>query len=161
VEARLYCGAISSDDEVWARARLRLAFLRGSGSGCGRLPVLRVPRGRGAGRGWSRRGGALHGCDSRAESPWGKLLPRIDADERGSETASSRIQVLASKNRNMPRHSLVLKDYVFAPNFAQDFRYTKQALVYSGLLAARAAYVSGNADFLCETVSRWPKDRPQ
>ena len=35
----------------------------------------------------------------------------------------------------MLNHPMVQKDYVFAANFALEFRYNEQALVYSGLLA--------------------------
>ena len=47
--------------------------------------------------------------------------------------------------RNMLNHPVVLKVYVFTPNFAREFRYNERALVYSGLLAARADFTGGTA----------------
>jgi hypothetical protein len=82
------------------------------------------------------------------------------ANMRGPKSRSSRIQLLASKYRNMPRHPLVLTDYVFASNFARDFRYTEQALVYSGLLAGSAALDRRSAGFAGASAALWPKDRP-
>jgi len=61
----------------------------------------------------------------------------------------------------MLRHPVVPKYYAFPPNFALRFRYNEQALVYSGLLAGRAAYLGGNAVYIGATAARWPKDRPQ
>jgi hypothetical protein len=107
-------------------------------------------------------------AEESGESEKSKALPRISADDRGSgrpktfetrritprgteeaeESAGSRIQLLASKYRNMPRHPLVPKDYAFMPNFARDFRYTEQALVYSGLLAGSAAFAGGSVAFV-------------
>ena len=49
------------------------------------------------------------------------------------------------QTRNMLNHPIVQKDYVFTANFAQQFRYNEQALVYSGLLARNTAFSGGNA----------------
>jgi hypothetical protein len=57
-------------------------------------------------------------------------------------------------NRNMPRHPMVRKYYGFPANFAREFIYNEQALVYSGLLAEAAAFRSESA------VLR-PEDRTQ
>jgi hypothetical protein len=45
---------------------------------------------------------------------------------------------------------MVPKDYVFAANFAQQFRYNEQALVYSGLLARNTAFSGGNGGLASE-----------
>lgn len=45
----------------------------------------------------------------------------------------------------MLNHPMVPKDYVFTANFAREFRYNEQALVYSGLLARNTAFSGGNA----------------
>jgi hypothetical protein len=44
--------------------------------------------------------------------------------------------MIVAQSRNMLNYSLVLKDEVFRSNFASEFRYNEQALVYSGLLVA-------------------------
>jgi hypothetical protein len=49
---------------------------------------------------------------------------------------------------------MVRKYYGFPANFAPEFIYNEQALVYSGLLAEIAAFRSGSAVLK-------PKDRPQ
>jgi hypothetical protein len=75
----------------------------------------------------------------------------------------------------MLNHPVGRKDYVFAPNFAWEFRYNERALVYSGLLVARADFIGGSVGFagksaVCAdesaadgrtTILWWPKDRPQ
>ena len=74
-----------------------------------------------------------------------------------TQIQSRRIAPLLHPTRNMLNHPVVRKVYVFAPNFAREFRYNERALVYSGLLAARA-------DFTAEVpllwAFRWSKDRP-
>jgi hypothetical protein len=61
----------------------------------------------------------------------------------------------------MFRHPVVPKYYAFPANFARLFRYNGQALVYSGLLAARAAYLGARAVFTGANAYWWPKDRSQ
>src|SRR6478736_945983 len=61
-------------------------------------------------------------------------------------------------SRNMARYPIVLKDYGIVAYFARGFRYNKQALVYSGLLACNAGLASENAAF---TAAYGLKDRPQ
>src|SRR3954447_9978931 len=47
-----------------------------------------------------------------------------------------------SMSRNMSRYPIVLKDYGIVAYFARGFRYNKQALVYSGLLACNAGWLA-------------------
>ena len=76
---------------------------------------------------------------------------------QGWALASGVIGTAGIQLRNMLNHPVVLKVYVFTPNFAREFRYNERALVYSGLLAARA-------DFPAEVPLSWAfrrsKDRP-
>lgn len=66
---------------------------------------------------------------------FGRRFALIIADQKDTAKRYTERQDRQSPDRNMARYSLVLKDYVFPPNFAHLFRYNEQALVYSGLLA--------------------------